>query len=108
VTASAQSFERQVIDLAQMLGWTVAHFRPAKTVHGWRTPVSGDGKGFPDLVLVGHDQVLYRELKSGSGRLSDDQKAWRDVLTRNGADWAEWRPEMWPQIAAELGAKVAA
>lgn len=40
-------WQAQVIELAHILGWTVAHFRPALTKHGWRTPVQADGAGFP-------------------------------------------------------------
>jgi hypothetical protein len=31
----------QVTELAELYGWQWVHFRPARTVHGWRTPVSG-------------------------------------------------------------------
>ncbi len=31
--------------------WRIAHFRPAKTEKGWRTPMTGD-VGFPDLVIA--------------------------------------------------------
>src|SRR5258705_9090381 len=50
-----------VLQLCRVLGLRTAHFRPARTEKGWRTPVSGDGKGFPDLIIVG-SQVLAREL----------------------------------------------
>ena len=104
-----KTFQKLVIELARTLGWTVAHFRPAQTKHGWRTPAGADGAGFPDLVLVGRDQVLFRELKRRGGRLSPDQKAWGELLTRNGADYGVWRPDDWRQrIITELGGKLAA
>ena len=105
---SEKEFQAQVIDLARILGWTVAHFRPALTKHGWRTPAGADGVGFPDLVLVGHDQTLFRELKVGRGQLRSEQRTWQSVLLKNGADYAVWRPVDWPQIVVELGGKVAA
>jgi hypothetical protein len=99
-----RTFQRDVIELAHVLAWTVAHFRPAMTKHGWRTPAGADGAGWPDLVLVGRDQILYRELKTRKGRLSDDQKAWRDLITRNGGDYSVWRPADWKvRIITELG-----
>ena len=100
-----KEFQAQVIELAHVLSWTVAHFRPAMTKHGWRTPAGADGAGFVDLVLAGRGRVLFRELKTRHGRLSDDQKAWGELLTRNGADYAVWRPSMWDEIATDLGAK---
>ena len=49
-----------VIELANLKGWTVAHFRPAQNARGdWRTPVAAQGKGFPDLVMVRRDQLVF-------------------------------------------------
>lgn len=96
-------FQKAVIDLARVTGWLVAHFRPARTEDGWRTPVAADGAGFPDLVLV-RDRVLYRELKSESGRVRPDQQRWHERLAMGGADIAVWRPADWPAIASTLQA----
>lgn len=97
---------RAVIELCGWLHLTTAHFRPAWTEQGWRTAVQGDGKGFPDLVLVGPHGVLYREAKSGRGVLEPEQRRWRDVLLAAGQDWALWRPQQWHDgtIRAELTA----
>jgi hypothetical protein len=84
-------FQEQVIDLARLYGWRVAHFRPAQTAKGWRTPVSADGKGFPDLVLV-RDRVIFAELKGELGRLTSDQRNWVGNLDRAGAEVHVWRP----------------
>src|SRR5262245_27573014 len=62
---SEAGFMRTVIQLAQVCGWRVAHFRPARTAHGWRTAVRGEGKGFPDLLLVRGEELLVAELKVG-------------------------------------------
>lgn len=80
-----------VIDLARFHGCIVAHFRAARTAKGWATPVAADGKGFPDLVIVGTG-VLYRELKSDRGYLSREQQAWLCALTAAGQDADVWRP----------------
>lgn len=83
-----------VLQLAKVLGLRTAHFRPAKTEKGWRTPVAGDGKGFPDLIIVG-SSLLARELKSEQGRLTPEQVAWRGALYVAGLDATEWRPSDW-------------
>jgi hypothetical protein len=80
-----------VLDMASTLGIRTAHFRPAKTAQGWRTPVQGDGQGWPDLVLVGA-KVLFRELKSARGVTSAEQKLWLASLTRAGQDAGVWQP----------------
>lgn len=79
-------FQRTVIDAAQALGWMCAHFRPAQTAQGWRTAVSADGKGFPDLVLV-RDRVLFIELKADRGKQTADQRAWQHQIHRALNRW---------------------
>ncbi len=75
------------IDLAHILGWTkVAHFRPAKTAQGYRTPVEGDGAGFPDLVLV-RERVVWIEAKVKGRKLSPEQESWMVDLIATGAEF---------------------
>lgn len=101
---SEAQLQQQVIQLAQLSGWIVAHFRTARTSSGdYITPVAADGKGFPDLVLVHSSHgLLFRELKSATGRLSVEQRRWLDVLTDAGLDAAVWRPDDWDEIEATL------
>lgn len=81
-----------VLDLARLFGLHVAHFRPAKTDKGWRTAVQADGKGYPDLTIAGPGGVMFRELKSATGRSGAEQKVWAAKLESAGADFAVWRP----------------
>lgn len=85
-----------IVEAAQLLGWRVAHFRPARTSSGWRTPVAADGAGFPDLVLVAPERLLVVEVKSASGRLTAAQQAWIEALCAAGVDVRVWRPADWP------------
>jgi hypothetical protein len=121
VPVKERDFQRTVIQLAQLRGWRVAHFRPARQADGsWRTPVEADGKGFPDLVLV-RDRVLFVECKTDTGRLSADQQAWMQAIekalhlweernVRMGDaglstypfDWHVWSPHDWDEIEATL------
>ncbi len=108
MTAAARNeteadFQRAVIDLAHTYWWIVAHFRPAMNSRGqWRTPVAADGKGFPDLVLVGRGRVLLRELKTNRGRTTIEQEVWLESLGEAEADVDVWRPRDWPEILATL------
>ena len=99
---------KQVCTLAEMCGWQWVHFRPAKTSHGWRTPVSGPlGEGWPDLVLVRvrDKRILFVELKArGHGMVGVplDQIEVMNVLHDAGAMAYIWRPEDWPLIELTL------
>lgn len=99
-----------VIEAAQIFGWLAAHFRPALTARGWRTPVQGDGAGFPDLLLV-HPvmrRVLYVELKSERGQLRPDQVRWIASLKDAGERVLVWRPADWTSGAIETELRRAA
>jgi hypothetical protein len=95
VTMTETELQDAVVELAHLLGWRCVHFRAGRTSTGWRTACQFDAAGWPDLSLVGHGTVLFRELKSERGRLSPEQEQWRDCLLANGIDWGVWRPSDW-------------
>lgn len=103
---SEASFQTAVIGLAQALGWRVAHFRTSLNQRGaFQTAVAGDGKGFPDLVLV-RDRVIFAELKTDIGSMAPDQKLWGAALQAAGVEWHLWRPRQWREIEATLAKRV--
>jgi hypothetical protein len=70
-----------VLEVAWLAGWRSLHIRPARRADGsWRTPVAGDGRGWPDLTLVRPPRLLFVELKSARGKLRPEQSDWLDVL----------------------------
>lgn len=100
--------QRKIIDLAKLGGWLVHHVRPARTAHGWRTPIEGHA-GFPDLVLAHHRHgLILAELKADKGRLRGDQEDWIARLTaatigaRDRVRVVVWHPNDWPDIVATL------
>jgi hypothetical protein len=94
-------WQTTVLQIARLRGWRVAHFRPARTERGWRTPVAADGAGFPDLVLI-RDRVVFAELKSRTGRVSPGQHVWLDALEHAGAEAYIWRPSDLDEVQAVL------
>lgn len=100
------AFQSSVIEFAQMHGWKMAHFRPAMTSKGWRTPVTADGRGFPDLVLV-RDRVVFAELKGTDGRLRPEQRDWLDALSAAGCEAYLWSPNDWDAIHDALARREA-
>ncbi len=99
---SEADFQRQVIDLAQLHGWRVAHFRPGMNKRGqWMTAVSGDGAGFVDLVLC-RERIIWAELKTDDGRLSLGQHSWMLALKLAKQEYYIWRPKNWTSIELAL------
>lgn len=83
-----------IVAAARLLGWRVAHYRPARTAHGWRTPVSYDGRGLPDLLLA-RDRIVFAEIKVGRNRLSPEQTTWLEVLREAGVEAHVWTDKDW-------------
>lgn len=94
--------QRGVLDIARLTGWRSVHFRSARTAHGWRTPVSGDGLGFPDVLLVRGPRCVVAELKAEKGRVTPDQQAWLDALAESGAEAYVWRPVDYPDAILRI------
>lgn len=87
-----REFTDQVKDLAAILGWETAHFRPAMTRHGWRTPVEGSlGKGWPDWIFVRERdrRLIFAELKAEGGKPTPDQLRVLDVLHALASTWPQ-------------------
>ena len=104
---SETEFQQTIIDLANALGWVVAHFRGVRVQRQdgsvyYQTPVQADGAGFPDLVLV-KDYVIYAELKTDTGKVSEAQTKWINLLSKAGCDVYVWRPKQFEDIARILG-----
>lgn len=95
-------FTRAVIQFARLHNWKVAHFRPARTAAGWRTAVSGDGAGWPDLTLVRGTTIIAAELKVGRNKLTPEQCEWVAALEAAGVRVYLWRPETWESIVEVL------
>jgi len=105
VVLTEAAFMQQVCELAEIRGWVWVHFRPAKTEHGWRTPVSGPlGKGWPDLMLARtrDRRIIFAELKRDGQTASVEQDVVLAVLEAAGAMAYIWRPRDWAVIEATL------
>ena len=109
-TMSEEQLLARVIEIAHEHGWIVSHFRPSLSQSGrWHTAVQGDGAGWPDLVLcrpsrrIGKmGRLLFVELKSARGKLSEAQKAWIAALRDSGEIVHVWRPTDWEEIERTL------
>lgn len=98
-----REWQSQVLDLARIFRWRVAHFRPAFSGRGWRTPVAADGAGFPDLVLCRPPRLVFAELKRDGARPTPAQQDWLDELGRCvGVESYVWRPSDLEAVALAL------
>ncbi len=92
--------------LLGLAGWVYTHFRPAQSLKGWRTPLSGD-KGFPDYVCVRETrlntyELIFIELKGDGGKVSAEQKVWHDLLRKAGQRVFVWFPADFEEAKAVL------
>jgi hypothetical protein len=102
--ADEASFMACVLEVARLAGWRSLHIRPARRADGsWRTPIGGDGKGWPDLTLVRPPRLLFVELKSERGKLRAEQRDWLDTLRLlPQAEVHVWTPAEWEELVRVL------
>lgn len=80
---SEKEFQAQVVEFAQRVGWLIYHTHDSRR----------SAPGFPDLVLCKPERrILFVELKTGSGKPTNDQLLWIGALRSAGADARVWRP----------------
>lgn len=85
-----------ILELAQLMGW-----RWYVVPDSRRCPA-----GWPDLVLVRGDRIIFAELKTDSGKLRPAQEDWLDALSRvRRVTVRVWRPQDWPEIEQALGGR---
>ena len=90
---SEERFQKLVLDLAAWCGWH----------HRYHTHDSRRSEqGFPDLVLIRRERLIFAELKTEKGKTSAYQRAWLEALGWTKAEVYLWRPSDWPEIKDSL------
>ncbi len=96
---SEAQFLKEVLSLAKRNGWRSFHQRPGLTAKGrWVSAVQGDGKGFPDTILLRKDRLVVLELKVGSNDATIEQEDWLEAFAKVGATIGIYWPEHWDEI----------
>lgn len=90
---SERQFQRQVVDLAKLLGW-----RCYWTWNSLHSP-----KGWPDLVLIKRPRVVFLELKGERTPVTDEQRETIAELQACGMTAMVARPSNWNEIERVLG-----
>ena len=84
-----KEFQAQVVEMAKAFGWLV--------YHTWNSQHSA--AGFPDLVMVRGGKLIFAELKTEKGMLSDAQWEWAMELKGvKGVNAYMWRPSSIDEI----------
>jgi predicted type IV restriction endonuclease len=94
---SEAQWQALVIRIAMYAGWKHYHppdNRPNKNGKVQQNIVAG----FPDLVLVKNERLIFAELKKETGILSAAQKDWLSRLEKTGAEVYVWRPSQQEEV----------
>ena len=88
-----KQFQSQVQTVAKLNGWMCCHTYDSRR----------SAQGFPDLVMVRGQEVLFVELKTDRGRVSHHQRAWLSALENVERIRCDlWRPADWERIVKTL------
>ena len=84
IVVTEKDLREQIRTLCQLYGW--------KMYFSWTSIHSP--RGFPDLVLANPEQkrVIFAELKSEKGKVTEYQQEWLDTLKACGQTVYVWRP----------------
>jgi hypothetical protein len=78
---------------ARTFGWRPYHTRRSE----------GSNAGFPDLVLVRGEELVFAELKNERGKVTAAQQEWLDDLARVPAvEVVVWRPSQQDDVIERL------
>ena len=85
----------------------LADCRKIARQHGWLTYHTHDARrseeGFPDLVATDGCTVLFAELKTRTGKLTEAQSLWIEMLRHaTRLETYVWRPDDLPTIRERL------
>ena len=92
-TLTEKDFMQNVLDLARLTGWRCYHTHDSRRSEA----------GFPDLCLARRGRLVFAELKTASGRVTDAQRQWLGALSAcPGLEVHVWRPADWPAVREVL------
>lgn len=87
-----RQWQAQIVETAKYLGWWVYHTHDSRRSE----------PGFPDLVLVRPPRLIFAEVKTAAGRLTQAQQDTIVMLDQTCAESYIWRPADWPAILSLL------
>lgn len=98
-----------ILRTARATGWRVMRVSDSRrpTRRGEQLVLVGDAlcAGWPDLVLAREPRLIAIECKTETGRLSQAQREWLDVLSACGVETHVARPSNLDEVLATLGSR---
>lgn len=92
---SEAKFQREVTDLLDLRHWRWHHEVDSRK----------SKRGLPDIIAVRRDRLIFIELKTKRGVLTDDQIGWLCDVKQMACHQVEvyiWRPNDWTEIERVL------
>lgn len=92
---SEAQWQSSVEHAARLFGWSLYHTRDSR----------GSERGFPDIVAIRGQRLLFAELKVGAARLRPEQRHWLELLRLIGrpVEIYVWRfPHDWDTVIETL------
>lgn len=92
-SVSERQLAETVEEAFELYGWLWCHytFGPNRSGNGFRTHLRGHA-GAPDYIACKNGRLMFVELKSQKGRLSQPQKLWRAELAKSCCEYYLVRP----------------
>lgn len=89
MSMTEKEWQQLILDFARLRQWLPYHTFDSRK----------SAAGFPDLVLVRGDRLIFSELKTERGKVSDAQQEWIDALNQvPRAEVYVWRPSHWDSV----------
>lgn len=93
IALTEKQFEAQIKEIAKLFDW--------RYYHTWRSIHSP--AGYPDVCMVRLSKIIYAELKSEKGKVSQKQQEWLDDLLATGkVEVYLWKPSQFEEIVEIL------
>lgn len=93
IALTEKQFEAQIKEIAKLFDW--------RYYHTWRSIHSP--AGYPDVCMVRLSRIIYAELKSEKGKVSQKQQEWLDDLLATGkVEVYLWKPSQFEEIVEIL------
>lgn len=92
-----RQYQRTLVETLETFGYEVSHSYPLQTkMGGWQT--GNTAKGWPDLVAARVPRLLAIEVKSATGRIPDEQRAWLSIFAGipSARAWCLRPTDDWP------------